>query len=156
MVVNHQFLFTTINRRINRLYIRIKDTTDSSKEFKDEYIIVAIDSTCVKVTNRGHQWMKDKWHIKNKKKWYLKIHVAVNVKTKKILFMKVTDDEHVHDSKALPVLVDDVIKSDSMTPAAAIGELIADGAYDGNNIFRYLEDKGIQPCIKVRKNSRIR
>ncbi len=34
--------------------------------------------------------MQDKWHIKNKKKGYLKIHVAVNVKTKKILSMKVT------------------------------------------------------------------
>jgi hypothetical protein len=44
--------------------------------------------------------MSEKWHVKNKKE-YLKIHVAVNVKTKKILSMKVTDDEHVHDSKAL-------------------------------------------------------
>ncbi len=45
--------------------------------------------------------MRDKWHIKNNnKKGYLKIHVVVNVKTKKILAMKVTD-EHVHDSKAL-------------------------------------------------------
>ncbi|HXT85212.1 MAG TPA: hypothetical protein VN704_12945 [Verrucomicrobiae bacterium] len=26
--------------------------------------------------------MRDKWHIKNNKKGYLKIHVAVNVKTK--------------------------------------------------------------------------
>ena len=49
----------------------------------------------------------------NNKKGYLKIHVAVNVKTKKILSMKVTD-EHVHDSKALPELVDKVIKSDNM------------------------------------------
>ena len=103
--------YTTINRRINRLDIQIKDTTDSSKEFEDEYIIIAIDGPGIKVTNRG-QWMKDKWHIKNNnKKGYLKIHVAVNVKTKKILAMKVTD-EHVHDSKALPELVDDVIKSD--------------------------------------------
>jgi hypothetical protein len=38
-----------------------------------------------------------------------------------------------------------------------IGKLFAgDCANDGNNIFRYLEDNGIQPCIKVRKNSRIR
>jgi hypothetical protein len=44
--------------------------------------------------------VRGKWHVKNKKE-YLKIHVAVNVKTKKILSMKVTDDEHVHDSKAL-------------------------------------------------------
>jgi hypothetical protein len=46
-------------------------------------------------TNRG-QWIREKWYIKNKK-GYLKIHiVVVNVKTKKILSMKVTtDDEHV-------------------------------------------------------------
>ena len=31
--------FTTINRRINRLDIKITDTTDDSKEFKDEYIV---------------------------------------------------------------------------------------------------------------------
>ena len=42
------------------------------------------------------------------------------------------------------------------TAGATIGKLIADGAYDGNDIFRYLGDKGIQPCIKVRKNSRVR
>ena len=41
----------------------------------------------------------------------MKIHVAVNVKTKKILSMKVTD-EHVHDSKVLPELIDNVIESD--------------------------------------------
>ncbi len=69
--------------------------------------------------------------------------------------MKVTD-EHVHDSKALPELVENIIKSDNMTPAAeAIGKLFGDdGAYEGNDIFRYLADKGIQPCIKVRKNAK--
>ena len=48
--------------------------------------------------------------------------------------MKVTD-EHVHESKALPELVNDIIKSDNMT---TIGKLFADGAYEGNDIFRYL------------------
>ncbi len=37
-----------------------------------------------------------------------------------------------------------------------IGKLFADSAYDSNNIFRYLGDNGILPCIKVRKNSRVR
>jgi hypothetical protein len=140
--------FTTINRRINRLDIKIKDTMDG-KEFEDEYIIIAIDSTGIKVTNRG-QWINEKWHVKNKK-GYLKIHVAVNVKTKKILSMKVTD-EHVHDGKVLPELVDNVIESDKQI---TIGKLFADGAYDDNEIFRYLGDNGILPCIKVRKNSRV-
>ena len=102
--------FTTINRRINRQDIKIKEGEQKQK-FEDEYIVIAIDSTGIKVTNRG-QWMREKWHVK--KKGYLKIHVAVNVKTKKILSMKVTD-EHVHDGKVLPELVENIIKSDSMT-----------------------------------------
>ena len=101
--------YTTINRRINRLDIKIKED-NKIKEFQDEYIIIAIDSTGIKVTNRG-QWMREKWKIR--KKGYLKIHIAVNVKSKKILSMKVTD-EHVHDSKALPELVEDIIKSDKI------------------------------------------
>ncbi len=132
--------------------MNIQINTDKDKVSKDEYIVIAIDSTGIKITNRG-QWMQDKWHIKNKK-GYLKIHIAVNIKTKEILSMKVTD-EHVHDSKVLPELVDGVIKSDHMT-ALAIGKLFADGAYDSNNIFRYLSDNGILPCIKVRKNARVR
>src|SRR6476660_7079921 len=140
--------YTTISRRINKLNIKIKDDYENSK-FEDEYIIIAIDSTGIKVTNRG-QWMQDKW--KAGKKGYLKIHIAVNIKSKKILSIRVTD-EHIHDSKTLPILVDDVIKSDNIM---AIGKVLADGAYDSNDIFRRLMDKGILPCIKIRNNSRVR
>ena len=66
--------------------------------------------------------------------------------------MKVTD-EHVHDSKALPELVNGVMKSDKKI---TIDKLFADGAYDGNEIFGFLADKGILPCIKVRKNAKVR
>ena len=55
-------LHYTINRRINRLDIKIKDTdnkSSSSKEFKDKYIVIIIDSNGIKVTNRGPQWMKE-------------------------------------------------------------------------------------------------
>ena len=82
----------------------------------------------------------------------MKIHVAVNVKPKKILSIKVTD-EHVHDSKSLPELVENNIESDIVT---AIGKLFADGAYDNNDAFRYLSDNGILPCIKVRKSAKVR
>ena len=98
--------YTTISRRINRLNIKVEDAIITDKEStKDNYIIIAIDSTGIKVTNRG-QWIRDKWNIR---KGYLKIHIAVNVKSKKIISMKVTD-EHVHDSKVLPKLVDDYRK----------------------------------------------
>ncbi len=70
-----------------------------------------------------------------KKKGYLKIHiVAANVKTKKKILLsimkEVTDNEHVHydsSSKELPDLVDNIIKSDSMTTTTTIDKLFADG-----------------------------
>jgi hypothetical protein len=97
--------------------------------------------------------MKDKRNVKDKK-GCLKIHIAINIKTKEILSMKVTDDEYVHDNKALPKLVENIVKSDRKL---TIGKLFGDdGAYEGNEIFRYLEDNGILPCIKVGKNARVR
>ena len=138
--------YSTISRRINRLDMKINE--NKGMEFEDDYIAVAIDSTGIKVTNRG-QWMRDKWHVK---KGYLKIHISVNVRNKKILSMKVTD-EHVHDGKALPELVDNITKPDRKT---TVFKLFADGAYDGNDVFRHLSDNGILPCIKTRKNARIK
>jgi hypothetical protein len=60
--------------------------------------------------------------------------------------MKVTTDEHAHDSKALPELVNDVIKSNSMI---IIGKIFAD--YN-NDIFRSISDNGIHLCIYQSKN----
>jgi DDE family transposase len=53
-ISNHDY--TTISRRINRLDMKIQDD-NKSKEFEDDYLIIAIDSTGIKVTNRG-QWMR--------------------------------------------------------------------------------------------------
>ena len=138
--------YTTISRGINRLNIKVEDATITDKEStKDNYIIIAIDGTGIRVTNRG-QWIRDKWNIR---KGYLKIHIAVDVKSKKIISMEVTD-EHIHDSKMLPKIVDDISKSKHVT----VGKIIADCAYDSNTVFKCLADSGILPCIKVRKNAK--
>jgi hypothetical protein len=73
----------------------------------------------------------------------LKIHVAVDIKSKKIFFMTATN-EHAHNSKVLPELVNYVLKSNSMT---IICKLFGDGAYDSNDIFRCISDNGIHLCI---------
>ena len=87
-------LFSIINRRIIRLDTKINE--NKSMELEDDYIAVAIDSTGIKVTNRG-QWMRDKWN--NKKRLFENPH-TINVSNRKILSMKVVTDEHVHDGKA--------------------------------------------------------
>ena len=103
-------------------------------------------STGIKVTNRG-QWLRDKWNIR--KKGYLKIHVAVNVKTKEILSLEVTD-EKVHDVKVMDKLVENILKSNNNIN---INSVLADGSYDSNKNFKYLCEKKILPGIKIRKNS---
>ena len=64
------------------------DIKEGKTDDDNDDLIIAVDSTGIKVTNRG-QWMSDKWNIK--KKGYLKIHIAVNIKTKEILALEVTD-----------------------------------------------------------------
>ncbi len=136
-----------ICKRINKLNIDIKKRDKRD----DDYIIVSIDSTGIKVTNRG-QWMAEKWNVRNKK-GYLKIHVAVDIKTKEILALEVTD-EKVHDGRMLKKLVNHVLKTiPDGKKNKKIESVLADGAHDTNRNFRYLEQKGITPGIKVRKNS---
>ncbi len=135
-----------ICKRINKLNINItKGNTDD-----DDYIIIAVDSTGIKVTNRG-QWMSDKWSLG--KKGYLKIHVAVNIRTKEILALEVTD-EKIHDGKMMKKLVEDVVlKINQDKKKTRIKSLIGDGAYDSNENFRFLDEKRIKPVIQVKRNS---
>ncbi len=137
--------YTQICRRINKLDIDINNSIDDDDD--DVVIIIAVDSTGIKVTNRG-QWMQDKWDVKNKK-GYLKIHVAVDIKTKQILALEVTD-EKVHDSKVIKNLVEGVLNNNRNVK---IKSFIGDGAYDSNENFKYLKEKRIRPIIKVKRNS---
>ena len=72
------------------------------------------------------------------KKGYIKIHVAVDIKTKEILALEVTD-EKVHDSKIMKKLVENVLK---IKPnKKKIKSLLGDGAYDSNDNFGFLNEK---------------
>lgn len=130
--------YSTINRRINKLDIKINEHIGND-------IIIAIDSTGIKVSNRG-DWIRHKWHIR---KGYLKIHVAVDIRKKKILSLEVTSEE-VHDGKVLSNLVDNTLRNNT------VKSLLGDGSYDSNKNFRYLSQKRIRVGIKTRGNSKIR
>ena len=66
--------YSNISRRINRLDIKISD--DDKSSLHDDNFVIAIDSTGIKVSNRG-EWIRHKWNVK---RGYLKIHVAVDIK----------------------------------------------------------------------------
>ena len=89
--------------------------------------------------------------MESKKRLSQNTHIAVDIKRKRILSLDVTS-EQVHDSKVLPVLIEDItIKQNKI-----VDSIIADGSYDNNKNFQFLSFKGIKPAIKVRKNSRCR
>jgi hypothetical protein len=138
-----------ICKRINSLKA---DFHSSIKTEDDEGLIIAIDSTGIRVTNSG-QWMSDKWGDAardKKKKGYLKIHIAVNTKTKEILALEVTD-EKAHDGTMMKKLVKHVLST--RHHKEKVKSVLADGAYDSNENFRFLNDERIKPVIKVKRNS---
>jgi hypothetical protein len=130
--------YSTISRRVNKLDIKVNERLGND-------IIIALDSTGIKVSNRGGEWIRDKWwHVR---RGYLKIHVAVDVRKKKVVSLQVTSEE-VHDSKVLKKLVKAASENNDIKRVIA-----DDGAYDSKKNFRYRSDYGIQAAIKVRKNS---
>ncbi|HET6589622.1 MAG TPA: transposase [Candidatus Nitrosocosmicus sp.] len=58
--------------------------------------------------------MDEKWKVRRiGKECYLKIHIALDIKTKEILALDVTD-EKVHDDRLLKKLVDHVLNTTSL------------------------------------------
>lgn len=126
--------YSTINRRFSKVDVPIRNDSN-------EPVVIAVDSTGVKVTNRG-EWMRE--HYGKKRKGYVKLHIAVDTKSKKVLSVKVTDDKR-HDSTQMVPLIKDI--------DSEIGKVIADGAYDARYLFNYLDKLRIQPAIRVRNNA---
>ncbi|KXB03192.1 hypothetical protein AKJ45_02275 [candidate division MSBL1 archaeon SCGC-AAA261F19] len=125
--------YTTLWHRIKDLEIEVPKPADK--------IIVAVDSTGVKVTNRGG-WMR-KTHRGERRGW-IKVHVAVDVENKRLLSIEVTD-EKTGDSKMFEPLIDDLNLEDCL----------GDGGYDSREVFKILEEKGVgPPGVKLRKNAR--
>ena len=105
-VVTHKETQRSSTRLHNHLVevVRTKINLNSNVNLEKDNIVIAVDSTGIKVTNRG-EWILDKWKNKRKRKGFIKIHVAVNIKTKKIISMIVTKED-VHDGKMLKEIVD--------------------------------------------------
>jgi hypothetical protein len=76
--------YSTIDRRVNRLDVKLIEERSYGND-----LVIAVDASGVKVTNRG-EWIRHKWKVR---RGSLKIHIAVDVKRKKILALEVTDEQ---------------------------------------------------------------
>jgi len=114
-----------------------------SLRLSDEPVVVAVDSTGVRVHKAGG-WAERRY---GKKKRYVKIHLAVDVETKQALAMIVTTDG-THDSRVFPQLLRKTERR------GKVSKVIMDGAYDSSEVYETLEQRGIEAVIKPRRNSR--
>jgi len=131
---------TTIGRRTSSLDLRIDDDHPMNSE---EPVTIAVDSSGIKVTNRG-DWSRKK-HGLERKGW-LKLHVAVDTRSKQVLSMEVTEED-VHDTRMMKALVEGSLK------VAPVKKALADGGYDSRANFHFLSQHDVEPVIKVRKGS---
>jgi transposase len=132
--------YTTIWWRVAKMNIDIARNVELDKD-----VTIAVDSTGIKVSNRG-EWIRKVWKVK---RGFIKVHVAVDTKTKQILAIEVTK-ENVGDGKMLGRLVE------SSGRKGNVRRVLADGAYDSKNNFRMLASNNIEAVIRVRKNASLK
>jgi hypothetical protein len=131
--------YSWVRRRILRLDLN----PYKSLRGCDGPVVIAVDSSGVSVHKCGG-WVE---RLYGRKKRYVKIHFAVDVKTKEVLAMDVTTDDK-HDSKALPSIIANASRH------RTIIEAYMDGAYDSVKAYRLLGGMGVNPIIKPRRNAR--
>lgn len=128
------------------LWRRIKDLgLDIIREMADpsDNIIVAADSTGIKVTNGG-DWIFKKWKVK--KSWF-KLHVIVNTKTHSALNYIITPDT-VGDGTIGEYLLE------RLSRKGKVRKFLGDGAYDTYGIFSACDENNIEAGIRTRKNAK--
>ena len=132
--------YSQIDRRINKLGLNIITSLANDKE----PMIVAIDASGIKLFNRG-EWAREKH---KRRRPFLKLHIAVNVKTKQAVSIEITDDK-VGDSKKFMPLIDKARKRGRVIKA------LGDGAFDNFKTWNGLAARGIKPLIRLRKNAKV-
>ena len=128
--------YTTMWWRVVRVKVQELNTEVNPQKEVEDVITIAVDSTGIKVTNRG-EWIRDKW---KKRRGFIKIHVAVNIKTKKIVSMEVTKEDVVDGKMLKPLTRQAVLITSSSTSCTTINRVVGDGANDSKDNFRYLTE----------------
>jgi hypothetical protein len=103
---------------------------------------IAGDASGLKPTNRG-EYRISPYGVKRKK--FVKLHLAVNTKTKQVVYCNVTVEE-VRDGKELPVMVS------SARRCGKIENGYFDAAYDSIKNYGMLKAEGINPGIRPRRS----
>jgi DDE family transposase len=133
--------FTHIRRRI----LNIKPSSIGELNFEEngEPLTLIVDASDLTVSKKG-DYIQEKWICE--KKEFIKLHIAVDEKSKKVMSFRITKG-NIHDIKKFGPLVKEAAEKHE------INKVYADKAYDNGNNFNILDDINIEPEIIIRKNT---
>lgn len=133
------------------LYQRIKNLNlglSVNPEMLSENVVVAMDSTGIKVSNRG-EWIREKWRVR---RGWITVHTMIDGKTNQIPGIEVAD-EPVRDEQIFDLLLD---QKTSNCAENRVKLVLGDGGYDRDTFFHTLEKGKIQSGIKTRHDTSTR
>jgi hypothetical protein len=136
--------FTHIRRSILKIKPSVRNLGFEGEE-DDKPITLIVDASGLTISKKG-DYIEDKW-IREKKE-FVKLHIAVDEKSKKVVSFRITKG-NVHDTKKF---------GPGPTPAQRhdIDKVYGDKAYDNRKNFNILDDMNAEPAISIRKNASTR
>lgn len=134
--------FTQIRRRILKIKPSVGNLNLDNNDGNNP-ITVIVDASGLTITKKG-DYIEQKWI--RKKKEFIKLHIAVDAKSEKIVSFRVTKG-NVHDSKKFSPMIREVSEE------SPIGKAYADKAHDNRRSFNLLDNLNIEPAIQIRKNA---
>jgi hypothetical protein len=133
--------FTHIRRRM----IMIKPSIGNDND-NEEPITLVVDASGLTVSKKG-DYIEEKWI--RKKKEFIKLHIAADAKSKKVVSFRITRG-NVHDAKKFCPLVRESSKK------CNIDRVYADKAHDNRRNFNLLDRLDVEPVIAIRNNASTR
>jgi hypothetical protein len=137
--------FTHLRRRILKIKPSVAsvniDNNDDNDD--DKPITLVVDASGLTLTKKG-DYIEQRWISKRKE--FVKLHIAVDAKSEKIVSFRITKG-NIHDSKKLGPMIKEVAKEYD------IDKVYGDRAHDNRKSFNLLDDLNIEPAISIRKNA---
>jgi hypothetical protein len=121
--------YSQVCRRVNALSLSFERVNDD--------VMVAIDGTGLKVTNRG-EWIRHKWGVR--RGW---VKVVIMGGRNGVIDVRV-GSEGLDERRA---------GRGMLRKAKNVRKAFMDGLHDCRDTFNLLNEKGIEPAIKIRKNA---
>jgi Transposase DDE domain len=140
--------FTHIRRRILKIKLSsVGNIGFEEEEEHDKPIMLIVDALGLTISKKG-DYIEEKW-IREKKE-FIKLHIAVDEESKKIVSFRITKG-NIHDTKKFGQLVKESAKRHDINKVYG-----GDKAYDNRKNFNMLDDINAEPAISIRKNASTR